>query len=63
MSDSLMPRTVPLAHDIPFLAGRPDRSHRIDQDDLVNLKIALGLHRDVRDLCDDPHLFAGSSGG
>lgn len=62
MSDSLMPRTVPLGREIPFLSGRPVRNHRIDQDDIVNLKIALGLHRDVRDLCDDPHLFADSPG-
>ena len=42
---------------IPFLQGRPDRSADIDKDDLLNLRIALGLHSDVLDLCEDPHLF------
>lgn len=57
MSDSLIPRVTTTDYGIPFLSGRPARDHRIDHDDLVNLKIALGLHQDVRDVCDDPHLF------
>jgi hypothetical protein len=57
--DGLFPRTLSLDWGIPFLGGRPERPHRIDQDDLFNLKIALGLHHDVLDLCADPHLFGG----
>jgi hypothetical protein len=57
MQDSLFPRTLALDWGIPFLAGRPQRGTRIDNDDLFNLRIALGLHHDVLDLCADPHLF------
>ena len=42
---------------IPFLEGRPDRDAMIGKDDLLNLRIALGLHIDVSELYDDPHLF------
>jgi len=42
---------------IPFLQGRPDREAAIDKDDVLNLRIALGLHLDVLDLCRDPHIF------
>jgi hypothetical protein len=57
MNHSLFPRTLSLDWGIPFLTGRPARDHHIDQDDLFNLRIALGLHHDVLDLCADPHLF------
>lgn len=57
MNEPLFPRTLSEEWNIPFLAGRPERGHRIDEDDLVNLKIALGLHHDVLDVCADPHLF------
>jgi len=42
---------------IPFLQGRPERDLSIDKDDILNLRIALGLHEDVLDLYDDPHIF------
>ena len=42
---------------IPFLEGRPDRTESIHSDDVLNLRIALGLHLDVSDLYGDPHLF------
>ena len=42
---------------IPFLKGRPEREAVIGQDDVFNLRIALGLHQDALDLCRDPHLF------
>jgi hypothetical protein len=42
---------------IPFLKGRPERTEVVDKDDEMNLRIALGLHQDVLDLCRDPHLF------
>jgi hypothetical protein len=57
MHDSLFPRTLAMEWGIPFLAGRPQRDTAIDNDDLFNLRIALGLHHDVGDLCADPHLF------
>jgi hypothetical protein len=57
MNESLFPRTLSAEGHIPFLAGRPQRRHRIDEDDLANLRIALGLHHDVLELCSDPHLF------
>ena len=43
---------------IPFLSGRPRRVTVIDGDDLANLRIALGLHRDVLELRNDTHLFS-----
>jgi hypothetical protein len=61
MHDSLFPRTLATELGIPFLAGRPARAHRIDFDDVFNLRIALGLHLDVLDLCADPHLFGGDA--
>lgn len=61
MSDSLMPR-VPVECGIPLLSGRPARAHDIDQDDILNLKITLGLHQDVDDVCRDPHLFTTEKG-
>ncbi len=60
MSDSMFPRAASAGYEIPVLSGRPARDHRIDQDDIVNLKIALGLHRDVRDVYGDPRLFTES---
>ncbi len=42
---------------IPFLQGRPEREASIDKDDILNLRIALGLYEDVLDLYNDPHLF------
>ena len=42
---------------IPFLKGRPDRTAPIGPDDVLNLLIALGLHADVSDLYEDPHIF------
>jgi hypothetical protein len=57
MYSSLFPRTLSLEWGIPFLTGRPSRPTPIDQDDVFNLRIALGLHHDVLDLCADPHLF------
>lgn len=41
----------------PELVGRPKRDDYITHDDLLNLKIALELCHDVRDLFQDPHLF------
>mgnify|MGYP001627627110 CR=1 FL=1 len=57
MTASLFPRTFDHDWRIPFLGGRPERTHAIDADDLANLRIALGLHHDVLELCGDPHLF------
>jgi hypothetical protein len=57
MQNSLFPRTLAQDWGIPFLGGRPRRGSKIDTDDLANLRIALGLHHDVMDLCADPHLF------
>ncbi len=54
-SASMKPSTV--SERIPFLKGRPDREIPVDKDDVFNLRIALGLHQDVIDLCRDPHLF------
>lgn len=34
----------------------------IEGNDFANLRIALGLHRDVLDLCDDAHLFSSFRG-
>jgi hypothetical protein len=41
----------------PELVGRPEREDIISQDDVLNLKIALELCRDMRDLFQDRHLF------
>ena len=38
----------------PELIGRPHREDYISHDDILNLKIALELCRDVRDLVLDP---------
>ncbi len=46
-----------LKERIPFLKGRPHRELPIDKDDVLNLRIALGLHRDVSELWQDPHIF------
>jgi hypothetical protein len=62
MHDSLFPRTLAMDWGIPFLSGRPHRDTKIDVDDVFNLRIALGLHHDVLDVCADPHLFAHLSG-
>ena len=40
----------------PELIGRPRREDYISHDDILNLKIALELSRDVRDLFLDPRL-------
>lgn len=40
----------------PELIGRPRREDYISHDDVLNLKIALELSRDVRDLFLDPRL-------
>jgi hypothetical protein len=39
------------------LTGRPDRAERIGQDDLLNLRIALALSKDVLDFIEDHHIF------
>lgn len=57
MGEPLFPRTLAATTGIPFLGGRPRRSDRVGDEDLTNLRIALGLHHDVLDLCADPHLF------
>ncbi len=57
MHDSLFPRTLALDWSIPFLSGRLERNSCIDNDDVFNLRIALGLHHDVVEVCADPHLF------
>lgn len=58
MRESLFPRTLAgQISRIAFLGGRPRRDDRIGPEDLANLRIALGLHHDVLDLCADPHLF------
>ena len=65
MADSLFPRTLETdGKDAnPVLRiGRPRRDTVIGTDDLFNLRIALGLHRDVLELCDDPHLFGPGTG-
>lgn len=54
-SAPLKPAT--LKDRIPFLAGRPDRDRPIEKDDILNLRIALGLHQDALDLYRDPHIF------
>lgn len=41
----------------PEQVGRPNREDIITTDDILNLKIALELCRDVRDLFQDHHLF------
>lgn len=56
MGEPFFPRTAS-GTEIPFLEGRPRRDERIGDEDLLNLRIALGLHRDVLELCADPHLF------
>lgn len=61
MHDSLFPRTLAMEWGIPFLSGRPRRGTAIDNDDVCNLRIALGLHHDVLDLCADPHLFGNAA--
>jgi hypothetical protein len=57
MREPLFPRTLAGTIGTPFLGGRPHRAERIGDEDLANLRIALGLHHDVLDLCADPHLF------
>ena len=57
MGETLFPRTLAGGMGIPFLGGRPRRVERIGDEDVANLRIALGLHHDVLDLCADPHLF------
>jgi hypothetical protein len=42
---------------IPFLKGRPDREFPVSKDDMINLLIALEVHRDVSTFCSDKHLF------
>ncbi len=42
---------------IPFLKGRPDREFPISKDDLINLQIALEIHRDVSTFWMDKHIF------
>ncbi len=54
-------KSASISDKIPFLQGRPDRLGSIGKDDLLNLRIALGLHLDVLDLCQDPHLFSMKS--
>ncbi len=41
--------------------GKPKRDTILDHDDVLNLQIALGLHRDVEDLFQDRHLFEPDS--
>ena len=48
---------TPIEDKIPFLQGRPERELSIGKDDILNLRIALGLHEDASDIQDDPHLF------
>lgn len=58
MQDTLFPRTLAAeTGSIAFLAGRPARDTAINNDDLFNLRIALGLHHDTLEVCGDPHLF------
>ncbi len=42
---------------IPFMAGRPDRETSIAKDDLLNLVIALEIHRDITLFWEDKHIF------
>jgi hypothetical protein len=42
---------------IPFLKGRPERDFAITKDDLINLQIALEIHRDVSSFWMDKHIF------
>jgi hypothetical protein len=42
---------------IPFLKGRPDREMAISKDDMINLLIALEIHRDVSSFWQDKHIF------
>lgn len=42
---------------IPFLKGRPDREFPISKDDMINLQIALEIHRDVSTFWMDKHIF------
>ncbi len=42
---------------IPFLKGRPEREFAISKDDMINLVIALEIHRDVATFCQDKHIF------
>lgn len=46
-----------LKDKIPFLKGRPDRDFAIAKDDMMNLLIALEIHRDVSTFCLDKHIF------
>jgi hypothetical protein len=57
MREPLFPRTLAGTSGISFLGGRPRRLEGISAEDLANLRIALGLHHDVLELCADPHLF------
>jgi len=41
----------------PKLEGRPNRQDPIGPDDLLNLKIALELDKDVLDFLEDHHIF------
>lgn len=36
---------------IPFLGGRPERETDINNDDILNLKIALETSKDITELC------------
>ncbi|HEX2612991.1 MAG TPA: hypothetical protein VHO02_05320 [Fibrobacteria bacterium] len=56
MREPLFPRTL-AGTGISFLGGRPRRNESLGDEDLANLRIALGLHHDVLELCADPHLF------
>lgn len=58
MPESLFPRTLAEARTAAIAAGRPGRNAVIGTDDVFNLRIALGLHRDVLEICADPHLFS-----
>jgi hypothetical protein len=42
---------------IPFLKGRPERDIPICKDDMINLLIALEIHRDVTTFWQDKHIF------
>jgi len=57
MRGSSIKSFIPTEEKIPFLQGRPERDFAIDKDDILNLRIALGLHEDVLDLFGDPHIF------
>ena len=51
------PRHEALKDKIPFLKGRPDRDYSISKDDMLNLLIALEIHRDVSSFWQDKHIF------